>query len=236
VKEYEYWNGRNNTVVNLYENLADSYYYKLIDIFDIPTHTKGLELGCGDGPFARRLLHRNMDIYGADISLPLLHLSRNMTPVLADALRLPFPDKSFDWVICAFSLHHMPDPAKSIQESIRVLKEGGKIIIVDPNYYHPIRFLTRKPDSFLRKHFFKYLSPEEKWIPLSIIKCNLQDLKVSINTIRFITPEFKTSTYSGKAHSMISRYFNFPFLNIFTQSYYLVIGIKTRHANEDEQK
>ena len=231
MKEYEYWNSRDNTVVNPYENLVDSYYIKLIEIFDIPTHTKGLELGCGDGPFARRLLHKHLDIYGVDISRPLLQLSHNMTPVQADVRRLPFPDESFDWLICAFSLHHIPDPAKSIQESIRVLKDGGKIFIIDPNYYHPVRFLTRKPNSFLRKYIFNYLSPEERWIPLSIIKHNLQEQKVSINTIQFITPEFKTSTYFGKVQQIFARHFNFPLVKMLTQSYYLVIGIK-KNKNE----
>lgn len=47
---------------------------------------------------------------------------------------LPFPDASFDLVISSNVLEHVDNPQKVIDESVRVLKPGGHIVIVVPNY------------------------------------------------------------------------------------------------------
>jgi len=46
-----------------------------------------------------------------------------------DAEALPFPDESFDLVIGHAFLHHMPDPARTIEEAFRVLAPGGTLVI-----------------------------------------------------------------------------------------------------------
>ena len=38
---------------------------------------------------------------------------------------------SFDYVTCASSFHHHPDPLKSVKEMVHVLKPGGKLLILD---------------------------------------------------------------------------------------------------------
>lgn len=226
VKEYKYWNKKENTPENLYENMLDSVFQELLGIFNIPNNTRGLELGAGDGPFARRLQHKNLEIYGLDISLPLLKLTENMLPIQGNALKLPFRNNFFHWLIYAFALHHMPDPQKALEEAVRVLGEGAKIFIVDPNYYHPIRFLTRKPDMFLRRYVFKYLSPEEKWVSLYRVKKILKENNIVIQHISFLTPEFRRSSLGGKIQKMVSHLFNFPPFKMFVHSYYLIIGVK----------
>jgi ubiquinone/menaquinone biosynthesis C-methylase UbiE len=225
-KEYEYWNKKENTPENLYENMFDSVFQELINIFNIPDNTRGLELGAGDGPFARRLKNKNLEIYGLDISLTLLKLTENMLPVQGNALKLPFKDNFFHWIIYAFALHHMPDPQKALKEAIRVLDENARIFIVDPNYYHPVRFFTRKPGMFLRRHIFRYLSPEEKWIPLYSVKSILTENNIRIQHISFLTPEFRTSSFVGKIQKILGNLFNFPPFRSFVHSYYLIIGIK----------
>ncbi|MEJ2627768.1 MAG: methyltransferase domain-containing protein, partial [bacterium] len=212
VEEYEYWNKKTNTPENLYENMLDSVFQELIRTFNIPDKTRGLELGCGDGPFARRLKNKNLDIYGVDISFSLLKLTEHMLPVQGNALKLPFKDNFFHWIIYAFALHHMPDPQKALKEAIRVLDENARIFIVDPNYYHPVRFFTRKPGMFLRRHVFRYLSPEEKWIPLYRIKNILKENNVMIQHVSFLTPEFSSSSFIGKIQKILAKLFNFkPF-------------------------
>jgi SAM-dependent methyltransferase len=46
-----------------------------------------------------------------------------------DAARLEFADASFDTVCISNSLHHMPDPAVTLREMLRVLKPGGSLIV-----------------------------------------------------------------------------------------------------------
>jgi ubiquinone/menaquinone biosynthesis C-methylase UbiE len=88
----------------------------------------------------------NLDFYPDDITLTGIDLSDGMldiarhraadlgrTPTLqqADAHQLPFDDASFDTVVCTFGLCAIPDHAKAIAEMTRVLRPGGRLILVD---------------------------------------------------------------------------------------------------------
>ena len=48
-----------------------------------------------------------------------------------DAHALPFPNESFDSVVCTFSLCNIPDPDLAVSEMKRVLRPGGRLILVD---------------------------------------------------------------------------------------------------------
>jgi ubiquinone/menaquinone biosynthesis C-methylase UbiE len=49
----------------------------------------------------------------------------------ADAEDIPYPDESFDYIICSSSFHHYPNPVISLKQFRRVLKPGGKSYILD---------------------------------------------------------------------------------------------------------
>lgn len=76
---------------------------------------------------------------GIDLSPEMLALARDRAVELdrsvvlqeADAEALPFPDASFDTVVCTYSLCNVPDDSKAIREMQRVLKPGGRLILVD---------------------------------------------------------------------------------------------------------
>ena len=55
----------------------------------------------------------------------------NVFASLATADALPFPDATFDIAISRFSIHHWPDPARAFREVARVLRPGGRIVLVD---------------------------------------------------------------------------------------------------------
>lgn len=55
----------------------------------------------------------------------------NMDFVEGDAEKLPFSDKSFDIVISRLAFHHFPNPKLCFSEMARVLKTGGKLVIID---------------------------------------------------------------------------------------------------------
>jgi ubiquinone/menaquinone biosynthesis C-methylase UbiE len=48
---------------------------------------------------------------------------------LADAAALPFPDASFERVLCVNTIYFWPDPARALREIHRVLKPGGRLVL-----------------------------------------------------------------------------------------------------------
>ncbi|MBB5161736.1 class I SAM-dependent methyltransferase [Mycobacterium sp. AZCC_0083] len=81
----------------------------------------------------------DITLTGIDISDPMLdiararagELGRTATLLQGDAHALPFTDASFDTVVCTFGLCAIPDPTVAISEMTRVLRPGGRLILVD---------------------------------------------------------------------------------------------------------
>jgi SAM-dependent methyltransferase len=55
----------------------------------------------------------------------------NVTSTVATADALPFPDAAFDIAISRFSIHHWPDPGIAVREAARVLRAGGRMVLID---------------------------------------------------------------------------------------------------------
>jgi demethylmenaquinone methyltransferase/2-methoxy-6-polyprenyl-1,4-benzoquinol methylase len=82
---------------------------------------------------------------GADFVVPMLHRGRRkhagLLGVGADALELPFPAETFDGCMVAFGLRNLSDAAVGVAEMARVLKSGGRLVILEfslPNRW-PVR-------------------------------------------------------------------------------------------------
>lgn len=95
-----------------------------------------LDLGTGTGDLAREALVQSPQarVVAADFTLEMMRVGQERGPLdfsSADALRLPFPDSSFDAVVSGFLMRNVIDLQKALQEQIRVLKKGGRIVILD---------------------------------------------------------------------------------------------------------
>lgn len=97
-----------------------------------------LETAAGTG-VVTRALHRalpNAEIVATDLNQPMLDQAGQQLRVpqvrfqQADALDLPFDDASFDVVLCQFGVMFFPDKAKANAEARRVLRDGGKYLLV----------------------------------------------------------------------------------------------------------
>ena len=97
-----------------------------------------LEIAIGTGlnlPF----YPADIELAGVDLSPAMLAKARDRAAGLgraidlreADALALPFPDASFDTVVCTFGLCAVPDDGSAVAEAVRVLRPGGMMLLAD---------------------------------------------------------------------------------------------------------
>jgi SAM-dependent methyltransferase len=103
-----------------------------------------LDAGCGDGIFIAALSRLGAlpgNIVGTDVSARILATAEATTrrvglePLLVRAglEATPFPDASFDVVLCAQVIEHLPDPAQGIVELARLLRPGGTLLLTTMN-------------------------------------------------------------------------------------------------------
>ena len=97
-----------------------------------------LATGTGDIAFAALERHPDASITGADFALNMMRVGQRQEAyggevgwTGADALRLPFADGSFDAVISAYLMRNVIDMPGALREQWRVLKAGGRIVILD---------------------------------------------------------------------------------------------------------
>ena len=133
-----------------------------LGLLGIAAGERVLDVGCGSGAVTREIARRvgaGGRVVGLDPSPALLAVARDLAAEagLADrldfregtALRLPFPDGSFDAVVCVTVLSHVPGGETAIPELARVLRPGGRLGVFDLDtdmtvFTHSDRGLTRR--------------------------------------------------------------------------------------------
>ena len=96
-----------------------------------------LDIGCGSGDLiaALAIKHPNWEIYGIDISDSMILQAKEKVASLqlavGNAHNLPYSDNMFDIVINTISFHHYEHSLQALNEMYRVLKPGGKLVLLD---------------------------------------------------------------------------------------------------------
>jgi SAM-dependent methyltransferase len=117
---------------------------------------KILEIGCGLGTVGAQFAKAGADYTGVDLTDAAVELAQRRFELFelpgtfqsADAENLSFADESFDLVYSHGVLHHTPDTAKAISEVHRVLRPGGRAIVM---LYHRNSYNYRVNISLLRR-------------------------------------------------------------------------------------
>jgi ubiquinone/menaquinone biosynthesis C-methylase UbiE len=129
-----------------------------------------LEIGCGTGAFALRMVTENPDaeVVATDQSPRLVELTaaRGVPAEQADAQDLPFDDASFDVIVAMWMLYHVPDLDRALSEARRVLQPGGLFVAVTNGDEHlaellaeaggtkmVTQFSSENGEESLRRHF-----------------------------------------------------------------------------------
>jgi len=114
---------------------------KLIEMLILKGGEVVLDLATGTGRIARPLSKQLKDgkIFGVDQALAMLDVGhKHEDPIprylqsAGEADKLPFKTNTFDRAFVSFSLHHFGNPSGVVAEVLRVLKNGGRFVVVDP--------------------------------------------------------------------------------------------------------
>ena len=116
------------------------YHVKLIrDYLGDLRGKRVLDVGCGKGRFAR-VFHEQQpeaELWGLDISEEMLRFVPPGIQTRAGSMtELPFDDASFDHAYATESLEHAVEIEKAVSEICRVVKPGGRIVVIDKNAEH----------------------------------------------------------------------------------------------------
>ncbi len=107
-----------------------------IKALDIQNGMKILDLGAGGGQISHLInsMYSDSKIYPSDFNADMIRADIRHTTLpfcLTDARKLPYPDNSFERVICGFLLRNVRDYPTALTEIYRVLKPGGKFVSLD---------------------------------------------------------------------------------------------------------
>jgi 2-polyprenyl-3-methyl-5-hydroxy-6-metoxy-1,4-benzoquinol methylase len=120
-----------------------------------------LEVGCGAGRFTEHLVNSGALVHSVDLSVAVevnkdnIGDRPNYKIAQADVYHLPFPENSFDIVLCLGVIQHTPSPEKTIMELWKMVKPGGTLII---DHYSFDWMYVMKP-ILLYRFFLKRMNP-----------------------------------------------------------------------------
>ncbi len=104
---------------------------------------KILDLGAGNGWLSNRLAQRGHAVAAVDLLTNAfdglgahVHYDVDFAPVQAEFDRLPFVEDQADLAVFNGSLHYATDSEVTLREALRVLRDGGRPVIVDSPVYH----------------------------------------------------------------------------------------------------
>jgi demethylmenaquinone methyltransferase/2-methoxy-6-polyprenyl-1,4-benzoquinol methylase len=147
-----------DSIRNLFDNIAPTYdflnhllslgrdlYWRKMAVREL-NGLEGwiLDIATGTGDVAMEIIHQNghhRKVFGLDFSNPMIKraqrkvlekgLSQTVALGLGDALSLPFRDNTFSASMIAFGLRNIVKKEQALSEMVRVIKKGGKVIILE---------------------------------------------------------------------------------------------------------
>ena len=112
----------------------------LVEAVPADPGARWLEVACGPAVVGRTLARRVGSVHGVDLTPAMIEKAgeeaereglANAEFSLGDATALEFEDATFDGAVTRFSLHHIPVPARVVEEMARVVRPGGHVVVSD---------------------------------------------------------------------------------------------------------
>lgn len=155
-----------------------------------------LDLGAGDCYLSNYISQVGLNVVATDVDKERLtreskQYRLNVKKVVADGIKLPFKNDSFDGVICVEVIEHVDNPIALLEEVSRVLKPGGYFLLTTPNGTRPIRKILKAFGINLLMsplHLTEFASTE---ILAMINRANFKVIKVTGYALDILTPILK---------------------------------------------
>jgi len=159
----------------IFVNSKMDYYFhrffgihRVLNQLNISKSSKILELGCGVGMTTKFIAKKFSESYVTALDYDSEQIkkakeendNKKVNFTVGDAANLNFSDNSYDIVFEILAFHHIPKYQVAIKEVFRVLKPGGKFIILDipVKFFNPFHhFFFLQPAEFTKKEFTKFL-------------------------------------------------------------------------------
>ncbi len=109
-------------------------------LFLLTPRVRIADLGAGDGTLSRLLARQAESVHCVDSSPRMVQVGRtlakkehlrNLTYVLGNIEKVPLADRSIDLALLSQALHHAENPRQALTEAFRILKPGGRLLILD---------------------------------------------------------------------------------------------------------
>ena len=109
-------------------------------LFLLTPRVRIADLGAGDGTLSRLLARQAESVHCVDNSPRMVQVGRalakkehlrNLTYILGNIEKVPLPDRSIDLALLSQALHHAENPRQALAEAFRILKPGGRLLILD---------------------------------------------------------------------------------------------------------
>jgi SAM-dependent methyltransferase len=160
-----------------------------------------LDVGCGIGTYVKRFRDFSRHVYGIDVSAKRLAESTMPNLVAAAGEALPFRDATFDVLVFNEVIEHVAADRQAIEDALRVLREGGHIVIYAPNRLYPFethgvffrgryRFGNIPLVNYLPDRFRDKLVPHARAYLRSDMRRLIQGLPLKVVVHTYVYPGF----------------------------------------------
>ena len=142
-------------VASQWEGMRQSFFSekvreKAFSVAGVQAGKIAADIGAGTGFITEGLIQKGLRVIAVDQSDTMLEEMKKRFPgvggieyLLGESENLPIPDGCVDYAFANMYLHHVESPLKSIEEMLRILKPGGKLVITDMDK-HEFEFLKKE--------------------------------------------------------------------------------------------
>ena len=136
---------KNYDLMNTVLSFGQDYYWRKFSVkaMNIGPHQRILDVACGTCVFTKEALHQEptLKVEALDFNSEMLDQGRvriedaglidQVNLVQGDAMALPYADNTFDAAMSGFAMRNVPDIKQVLSEMQRVVKPGGKVVVLE---------------------------------------------------------------------------------------------------------